>query len=247
MPTTIKRPYPLPELRAGEYYVEPVDPATLTDSLYSIETQDPFDHFSIRTKSILYSGKTPFQEILIADTYNYGRALFMNGAIQSSAEDESLYHEMLVQPAMLLHPNPRDVLIIGGGEGATMREVLAHRIRTVTMVDIDQQAVEVCREYLPSWHRGGFADPRAHVIYSDGRAFVDNDTSKYDVVIIDVVDMLVNGPVLRTLHSPVLPCATPASQAQCDCHGTRIGIFLLRLQAALRHGTNFAHTVPRSA
>ena len=63
--------------------------------------------------------------------------------------------------------------------------------------DLDQQAVEVCREYLPSWHRGGFADPRAHVIYSDGRAFVDNDTSKYDVVIIDVVDMLVNGPVLR--------------------------------------------------
>jgi spermidine synthase len=193
----VARPYPLPELRPGEYYVEPVDPASLEDEFYCIDDADPFDHFSIRTKSIVFSSQTAFQSVVIADTYNYGRALFMDGAIQSSAEDEFIYHEMLVQPAMLLHPKPRDVLIIGGGEGATLREVLAHRVRTATMVDIDREAVEACRMHLPRWHRGAFDDPRTRLIFDDGRAFVEASTEMYDVVIIDVVDMLENGPALR--------------------------------------------------
>jgi spermidine synthase len=195
----VVRPYPLPELRPGEYYVEPVDPASLGQgTLYCIETGDPFDCFSIRTKSILYTGKTAYQDIVIADSYNYGRMLFIDGAVQSSADDESLYHEMLVQPAMLLHPNPRNVLIIGGGEGATLREVLAHRIvRSATMVDIDRVAVELCREFLPNWHRGAFEDPRARLVYDDGRTFVEASDDFYDVAIIDVVDMLENGPALR--------------------------------------------------
>ena len=196
-PSLIERPYPLPELRPGEYYVEPVVPSSLKDELFCTDTADPFDTYSLRTKSIIYQGQTAFQSVIIADTYNYGRALFMDGAIQSSAEDEFLYHEMLVQPALLLHPKPRDVLIIGGGEGATLREVLAHRVRSATMVDIDREAVELCRELLPAWHRGAFDDPRAHLRFEDGRAFVEASEDSYDVVIIDVVDMLENGPALR--------------------------------------------------
>jgi spermidine synthase len=195
----VLRPYPLPELRPGEFYVEPVDPASLGESrIYCIENDDRFDHFSYRVKSILYSGKTQFQSIAIADSYNYGLILFMDGAAQSSAEDEALYHEMLVQPPMLLHPNPRDVLVIGGGEGASLREVLAHKsVRTATMVDIDREAVELCRQYLPTWNRGAFEDQRARLIYTDGRAFVEATDDLYDVVIIDLVDMLEDGPALR--------------------------------------------------
>jgi len=195
----IVRPYPLPELRPGEFYVEPIDPASLDGSpLYCIENDDRFDHFAYRVKSILYTGKTAFQEIVIADSYNYGRILFMDGAVQSSAEDEALFHEMLVQPAMLLHPDPRNVLIIGGGEGATLREVLAHNsVRTATMVDIDREAVELCREFLPAWHRGAFEDSRSRLVFADGRAFVEASDDLFDIVIIDVVDMLENGPALR--------------------------------------------------
>ncbi len=195
----VVRPYPLPELRPGEFYVEPTDPTSLGESeVYCIENDDRFDHFSYRVKSILYSGKTAFQSIIIADSYNYGRILFMDGAVQSSAEDEAFYHEMLVQPAMLLHPDPRDVLIIGGGEGATLREVLAHIVvRSATMVDIDGEAVELCREFLPTWHRGAFEDSRVRMHHADGRAFVEASDDFYDVVIIDVVDMLENGPALR--------------------------------------------------
>ncbi len=196
---TIVRPYPLPELRPGEFYVEPIDPATVAgENLYCIEIDDPFDHFVYRVKSILCSAQTPFQHIVIADTYNYGRALFIDGKIQSSFEDEALYHEMLVQPAMLIHPNPRSVLIVGGGEGATLREVLAHnQVRAVTMVDIDQEAVDLCRQFLPSWSRGAYEDPRVRVVYTDGRQFIEDTDELYDVVIIDVVDMLADGPAFR--------------------------------------------------
>ena len=192
----IARPYPLAELRPGEFYVEPINPATVAgQSIYCIEIDDPFDYFAFRAKSIVCSAKTAFQHVVIADTYNYGRALFMDGKIQSSFDDEALYHEMLVQPAMLIHPNPRTVLIIGGGEGATLREVLAHnQVRMVTMVDIDQQAVELCRQFLPSWSRGAFEDSRARIVYTDGRKFVEESDDMYDVVIIDVVDMLADGP-----------------------------------------------------
>jgi len=195
-PTAVVRPYPLPELRPGEFYVEPIDPAALTEApIFCIENDDAFDHYAYRVKSILHERKTAFQSVVIADSYNYGRVLFMDNVVQSSAEDESLYHEMLVQPAMLLHPNPRNVLIVGGGEGATLREVLAHRaVRAATMVDIDQEAVEVCREFLPSWHRGAFEDSRTRLHFADGRKFVEESDEFYDVAIIDVVDMLDAGP-----------------------------------------------------
>lgn len=194
--TPIARPYPLAELRPGEFYVEPLRPEDLGDGpVYCVEDADPFDLYSYRVKSVLYSGKTAHQNVVIAESCNYGRILVMDGSVQSAEDDEALYHEMLVQPAMLVHPAPRDVLIVGGGEGATLREVLAHRsVRSATMVDIDREAVELCREYLPTWHQGAFDDTRARIHYADGRAFVEASDALYDVAIIDVVDMLDNGP-----------------------------------------------------
>jgi spermidine synthase len=190
------RPYSLPDLPAGSYYVDPPDPASVSKcSVQFVETSDPFDQFTFRLQRVVHQGRTAFQDVLIADTCNYGRALILDGAIQSAAEDEALYHECLVQPAMLCHPEPRDVLIVGGGEGATLREVLVHRsVRRATMVDLDPEVIELCREHLLCWHRGAFGDPRARLVFDDGRRFVSNDDGLYDVVIIDVVDMLDNGP-----------------------------------------------------
>ena len=194
--STIVRPYPLPSLPPGRYYQEPVDPATVGDgALVFVEDSDPFDLYTYRLSRVIHSGRTAFQNVLIADTYSFGRILTLDGAIQSAQDDEALYHEMLVQPAMLRHPEPRDVLIIGGGEGATLREVLVHAsVRSATMVDLDREVVELCREHLVSWHRGAFDDSRARLIFGDGREYVEKDDGRYDVVIIDVVDMLDNGP-----------------------------------------------------
>jgi len=190
------RPYPLPPLPPDSYYVEPETEESLGDTdLQFVENTDIFDRYIYRLKSVVYCGKTPYQTVLIADTVNFGKILVLDGAIQSSEDDEALYHELLVQPAMVRHPNPQDVLIIGGGEGATLREVLVHRsVRSVTMVDLDRQVVELCREHLLDWHQGAFDDPRLRLVFGDGRKFVEEDESRYDVVVIDVVDMLDNGP-----------------------------------------------------
>ncbi|HXT59066.1 MAG TPA: fused MFS/spermidine synthase [Pirellulales bacterium] len=195
-PGEIERPYPLPALPGDRYYVETVDPAGVGGgALVLVEDSDPFDRYSYRLSSVSYHGQTAFQNVMIADTYNFGRVLVLDGAIQSAEEDEAIYHELLVQPAMLRHPDPRDVLIIGGGEGATLRETLVHRsVRSATMVDLDREVVELCREYLKTWHQGAFDDPRVRMVYDDGRKFVAETDELYDVVIIDVVDMLDNGP-----------------------------------------------------
>jgi spermidine synthase len=173
------------------------DAARLADesAVLFVENSDPFDHYTFRLSRVLYQGRTAYQNLLVADTCNYGRALMLDGAIQSSEDDEGLYHEVLVQPALLCHAEPRDVLIVGGGEGATLREVLAHRsVRRATMVDLDPEVIDLCREHLPSWHQGAFEDQRARLVFDDGRRFVENDDGLYDVAIIDVVDMLDNGP-----------------------------------------------------
>ncbi|HEX5443114.1 MAG TPA: fused MFS/spermidine synthase, partial [Pirellulales bacterium] len=171
-------------------------PASVGDgALVLVEDSDAFDRYHYRLKQVAYQGRTAFQNVLIADTYNFGRVLVLDGAIQSSSDDEKLYHELLVQPAMLRHPDPRQVLIIGGGEGATLREVLVHRsVQSATMVDLDREVVELCREHLRRWHQGAFDDPRARLVFDDGRKFVAAADDLYDVVIIDVVDMLDNGP-----------------------------------------------------
>jgi len=182
--------------------MEPLNSPSPAGRLTFIETSDQFDEYAYRLSGVVFSGKTKFQEVLIADTYNWGRILALNGAIQSSEEDEALYHEMLVQPAMLCHANPAKVLIIGGGEGATLRETLAHRsVKSATMVDIDQELVELCQKHLPSWHLGAFDDSRVRLVYEDGRSFVENNRDLYDVVIIDVVDMLDNNSPAQSLYT----------------------------------------------
>lgn len=192
-----ERPYPLPVLPADRCYVEEEEPG-LVPEVYVLDNADRYDHYSFRAKSIIYAGKSIYQTIVVADTLNYGRVLILDGAIQSSESDEELYHEMLVHPAMLMHEGPRDVLVIGGGEGASLRELLSYpSVRRAVMVDLDQAVVDVCRDHLPSWHRASFSDPRVTLQFLDGRAYLEETSELFDVVVIDVVDMLDNGPAQR--------------------------------------------------
>ena len=141
---------------------------------------------------------TAMQDVEIVETPNYGRMLLLDGLIQSAEDDEHTYHEALVHPGMIAHPGPEDVLIIGGGEGATLREVLRHRsVKAVVMVDIDGELIELCKEHLDDWHRGSFDDPRAELIIGDGRAFIQETGRSFDVVILDITDFLDHGPATR--------------------------------------------------
>jgi spermidine synthase len=162
-----------------------------TPYLWFNEPPLDYDIYQFAVKSFLYEGQTEFQRVVILDTFEYGRVLVLDGFAQSTEEDEYIFHEALVQPTMVTHGDPRDVLIIGGGEGATLREVLAHdSVERLVMVDLDRELVEICKEYLPEWHHGKFDDPRVELVFEDGKQYVERCESMFDVIIIDVVDSL---------------------------------------------------------
>ena len=148
-------------------------------------------------EKVIYSGQTRFQEVSIFESYEYGEMLALDGLVQSAEDDEYIYHESLVHPALVAHPNPASVLVIGGGEGATIREVLRHStVQRVVMVDIDKELVELCKEHLDDWHRGSFDDPRIELIFGDGGEYVEKSREAFDCIIIDLTDSLDEGPAL---------------------------------------------------
>ncbi len=159
------------------------------------ETTTPVEgHFHAITRTV-FSLRTKFQQMEILETASYGKCLVLDGRIQSSAADEFVYHETLVHPAMILHPRPETALVIGGGEGATLREILRYpSIRKAVMVDIDEAVVEACRQHLPEMHRNAFADPRAEVRHEDARAYLETTRERFDVAIVDLTEPLEEGP-----------------------------------------------------
>jgi len=166
-----------------------------------IQTCAPRDYMIMKVKSIHVITRTKYQEVIIADLVGYGRALVLDGLVQSTEVDEHYYHEALVHPAMITHPNPEKVLVIGGGEGATLREVLKHNtVKKAVMVDIDGELVELCKKYLPMMHQGSFNDPRAEVVIMDGRDYIEKTNELFDVIVLDLTDPY--GPeISRALYS----------------------------------------------
>ncbi len=146
-------------------------------------------------RRVLFSKETPVQSLDILELGSYGKSLVLDGRIQSTIRDEFIYHEFLVHPALLSHPEPRRIFIVGGGEGATLREVLRHRsVGRVLMVDIDEEVVARCKELLPEWHQGAFEDPRVELRYLDARKYLEETSEAFDVVIIDISEPIEEGP-----------------------------------------------------
>ncbi|WP_420804941.1 polyamine aminopropyltransferase [Hyperthermus butylicus] len=149
-------------------------------------------------KRIYAAGATRYQEYMIAELAGIGKALVLDGKVQSSILDEHWYHEALVHPILLAHQCPRKVLVIGGGEGATVREVLRHScVEHVTMVDIDEELVELAKKHLAEWHQGAFSSDKLELVIGDGRRYVENCHRKYDAIILDLVDPMEGGPAAR--------------------------------------------------
>jgi spermidine synthase len=159
-----------------------------------LETMFPDLAVMLKVRKVLYSGETAYQKVEILESSLFGRSLVLDGKTQSTERDEHIYHESLVHPAMLLHPGPSTVFIAGGGEGGTLREVLAHKsVETVAMVDLDQEVVELCRRLLPQHHQGSFDDPRVKLLHQDAREYLEKSAESFDVMIMDLVDPLEAG------------------------------------------------------
>lgn len=154
-----------------------------------LEFTTPDSTVVLRVNRVLTSLRSDFQHIEVLDTAAFGRVLVLDGQVQSAEADEFIYHEALVHPAMTTHPEPRDVLILGGGEGATLREVLRHpSVRRAVMVEIDPQVIEVCRRDLPEWSAGAFDDPRTQVVIDDAVHYLDTTDDQFDVILSDLTE-----------------------------------------------------------
>lgn len=139
-----------------------------------------------------------YQRVEVLDTVPYGRCLFLDDKIQSAEADEFLYHESLAHPALVAHPNPARVLVIGSGEGALLREALRHStVRQVVMVDIDREVVDACRDYLGAWHQGAFGDSRVELLHADAREYLEKNDVVFDCILVDVTDPLAGGSSYR--------------------------------------------------
>jgi spermidine synthase len=158
----------------------------------------PWDYYAHGITQVLAYRRTAFQEMYIVETGAYGKALVLDGKWQSCTGDEFLYHEPLVHPGMLHHGEPRNVLILGGGEGATAREVLRWKtVEKAVMIDIDREVVEACRTHLPEMHQNAFADPRLEVVIDDALEVLDRTSQDWDVIISDLSDPIEEGPSFK--------------------------------------------------
>jgi spermidine synthase len=148
-----------------------------------------------RLDEVLYEGRTRYQSVRIVRTRTFGLCLVLDGKIQSSERDEFIYHEALVQPAMITHPGPETVFIAGGGEGAALRETLAYKsVKKVVMAEIDTEVTTLSQQYLPDLSRGAFEDKRTDLRHVDARNYLEKTKDKFDIIIIDLPDPIEKGP-----------------------------------------------------
>ncbi len=166
----------------------------MTSNTWIVRADKPGEFHSYSTKENLLTQRTRFQLVEIVQSVEFGKILMLDNIIQSSEIDEFIYHESIVHPVLCAHPSPKNVLIIGGGEGATLREVLKHScVEAVTMVDIDGELVGISKNHLNSWHKGAFDDPRCKLIIEDGRVFLESTTDRFDCIILDLTDPFEGG------------------------------------------------------
>lgn len=176
------------------------------------EEQTPNISFSLAVRRWICSRRSAFQQIELVETEDLGRVLALDGRVMVTERDERFYHEMLVHPPLLTHPEPRTILVIGAGDGGTLREVLRHpTVERVLWVEIDPDVVAVSREHLPGICAGIFDDPRLSLHYAPGETFVRDLVHEIDVVIVDSTDAegpahaLFEPPFLRDCHRALRP------------------------------------------
>ena len=167
----------------------------IQDHQWLIESFSPHEGHVHGVTGVIATTRSPYQTIEIVELGSYGKALILDGKVQSTIRDEFIYHESIIHPALLCHPAPRRVFVVGGGEGAPVREILKHKsVEQVLLVDIDSEVVAFCRRHLPEMSAGAYDDPRVQVQFMDARAFLESSEQAFDVIIIDISEPIEEGP-----------------------------------------------------
>jgi spermidine synthase len=153
-----------------------------------------------RVRQRLLTKQTPFQRLEILESEAFGRTLVLDDALQTTERDEFMYHEMLVHVPLMTHPAPQRVLIIGGGDGGSLRRLLQHRVPEPIQVEIDRDVIDACKAHIPAVSAGAYDDPAARVIVGDGIQYMREHPGGLDVVIVDSTDPV--GPAVQLFEEP---------------------------------------------
>ncbi len=165
----------------------------------------------LRIEAVVFHEKTENHEIMVFEHAQLGRVLTLDGVLQTTEADEFVYHEMIAHVPLLAHGAAKRVLIVGGGDGGSLRRCLMHDVAKATVVEIDRTVVECCRRHLPSIGAGAFDDARTELVIADGHAFVADTIDRFDVIIVDSTDPNGPGEVLfsREFYARCRRCLAP--------------------------------------
>ncbi|WP_045364514.1 polyamine aminopropyltransferase [Methyloceanibacter caenitepidi] len=157
--------------------------------------------FRVRLKAgkVLFDTQTEHQQLIIFENDDFGRVMMLDGVVQVSTKDEFVYHEMMAHVPLFAHGKAKNVLIIGGGDGGVLREVLRHpEVKRATLCEIDRSVIDLCREHFPEISDGAFDNKRTRVVIADGTKFVAETDERFDAILVDSTDPIGPGAVLFT-------------------------------------------------
>ncbi|HYH04321.1 MAG TPA: polyamine aminopropyltransferase [Bacillota bacterium] len=179
--------------------------------IWYTEKQTPNLSYSCKITRTLHTEQTEFQDLAVIETVQFGRMLILDGMVMTTEVDEFVYHEMITHVALNTHPNPKRVLVVGGGDGGAIREIIKHpSVEEAVLAEIDARVVEVSQEYLPSI-AGALTNPRVTLAIGDGVEHVRQNKGKYDVILIDSTEPI--GPAVglfsREFYQDVYAALTP--------------------------------------
>lgn len=169
-------------------------------------------HQGFEVAEVLFESKTDHQHLVIFESTSFGRVMALDGVIQTTERDEFIYHEMLAHVPLFAHGGAQDVLIIGGGDGGLLREVLKHQqVKRAVQVEIDQAVIDMCVKYLPNHSAGAYDSPRAEIVIADGIEYIEQCQDRFDVILSDSTDPVGPGEVLFTspFYQSVKRCLKP--------------------------------------
>jgi spermidine synthase len=182
----------------------------------------------INTKSLLHAEKSEFQAIEVHETVGHGRLLTLDDMVMLTELDEFVYHDLLTHVPLCVHPNPRQVLVVGGGDGGTVREVLKHQgVERVVQCEIDERVTRVCQTHIPSV-AGALEDPRVELVFADATAYVKQHRASFDAILVDSTEPI--GPAaalfaeefFRDLSAALKPGGIISSQAESPFYAPEV-------------------------
>lgn len=194
-----------------------------------------------RINQVLARQRSSMQDIEIAETTDFGKVMRIDGAMMTSEKDEFFYHECLVHPAAISHPEPRTALIIGGGDGGSCEELLKYpSISSIILCEIDAEVIKMARQHLTNIHRGALDDPKIQHRHDDGFAYVRSSKEQFDLILLDLTD-----PVSPNGSSLAATCMTEEFFQACAQRLTEQGMLVLHLGSPYYHPQRFTDTLKK--